>query len=42
MTTVKCPNCERETEINIAKAVDDEGEVFMCEHCGFTFRYAPK
>ena len=42
MTIVKCPKCGQDTEINIAKAVDEEGEVFKCEHCGFHFRYTEK
>lgn len=36
---VKCPKCQRETEIDIAKAIDENGEVFMCEHCNYPFRY---
>ena len=36
---VKCPKCKCETEINIAKAIDENGEVFMCEHCRYPFRY---
>ena len=42
MTTIKCPKCQQEVEINIAKAVDEEGEVFRCPHCNCEFRYAPK
>ena len=40
MEKVKCVNCGKDAEINIAKALDSEGEVFRCEHCGFIFRYA--
>ena len=42
MTRIKCPKCQQEVEINIAKAVDEEGEVFRCPHCNCEFRYAPK
>ena len=42
MTIVKCPNCQNENEIDIARAIDEEGEAFRCKHCGFPFRYATK
>ena len=42
MEIVKCPKCKCDTEINIAKAVDENGEVFTCRCCGFYFRYAKK
>ena len=35
MEIVKCPKCHQDTEINIANAADEEGEVFTCEHCGY-------
>lgn len=41
MTIIKCPKCHQDTEINLAHARDEEGEVFTCEHCGYPFRYAP-
>ena len=42
MIIVKCPKCKCDTEINIAKAVDENGEVFSCGCCGFQFRYTEK
>lgn len=39
---VKCPKCHHDTEFNIADAVDENGEVFVCEHCGYLFRYADR
>ncbi len=42
MTIIKCPKCGKDTLINIAKAYDEEGESFACDHCQFIFRYAPK
>ena len=39
---VKCVNCGNETPIDISKAIDTEGEVFKCVHCGFIFRYTLK
>ena len=40
MNKVKCPKCQNETIIDIAKAVDENGEEFRCTNCGFIFRYA--
>ena len=40
MTIIKCPKCKSETEINISKAVDEYGEVFACNSCGYKFRFA--
>ena len=41
MITVKCPKCNNDVEINIAKACDEEGETFHCDKCNFIFRFAP-
>lgn len=37
MTIVKCPKCQGDNKINIAHAIDEEGKVFRCKHCGFPF-----
>lgn len=42
MEHVKCVRCGHENEINIAKAVDTQGEEFRCENCGLIFRYTNK
>ena len=42
MDIVKCINCGHDVEINIAKAVDEDGEEFRCDNCGFIFRYTKK
>lgn len=42
MKTVKCVKCGAENEIDISKALDEDGEVFRCGHCGYPFRYADK
>ena len=42
MEYVKCVKCGKETEIDIAKAVDEDAEVFRCQHCGFKFMYTHK
>lgn len=42
MIKIKCPKCGKEVEINIAKAVDELGEVFKCPHCKYEFRYVDK
>ena len=39
MEKIQCPKCKQETSINIAKAVDEHGEEFRCEKCGYIFRY---
>lgn len=39
MKKIKCPKCQEETTIDIAKAVDESGEEFVCEHCGYHFHY---
>ena len=40
--TMKCINCNNDVEIDIAKAIDEEGEVFHCPCCGFIFSYTDK
>jgi DNA-directed RNA polymerase subunit RPC12/RpoP len=42
MEHVKCVKCGYDVEINIAKAIDEEGEVFRCPNCGFKFRYTDR
>lgn len=42
MEYVKCVKCGKETEINISDAIDADGEVFKCQHCGYPFRYVHK
>lgn len=42
MTKVKCPKCGKEVVIDIAKCVDELGEVHKCPKCGFVFRYVEK
>jgi DNA-directed RNA polymerase subunit RPC12/RpoP len=40
MDKIKCAKCGKETEIDISKAIDADGEVLKCNHCGYPFRYA--
>jgi len=40
MTIIKCPKCDSKVLIDIAKAVDEHGELFKCNNCNYTFRYA--
>ena len=42
MNQIKCPKCKQLTTLNIARTIDEEGEVFKCEHCGWPFRYTNK
>ena len=39
---INCPKCHKETEFFLSDAVDEHGEVFKCQHCGFYFRYATR
>ena len=40
MTIIKCPKCNATLQINIAKALDEHGEVFECPKCNYLIRYA--
>ena len=40
--TIKCPKCDAAVEINIAQAVDEDGEVFVCPKCNYQMRYTEK
>ena len=42
MKQVKCAKCGTDVTIDIAKAVDENGEVFVCPNCGFKFRFTEK
>ena len=42
MEKVECVNCGHIVTIDIAKAIDENGEVFKCPNCGLTFRYTAK
>ena len=38
--TVVCPKCEQRTTFNlIMDAIDEEGEFYCCQHCGWPFHY---
>lgn len=36
---INCPKCNYPVEINIAKALDEDAETYLCPHCSFIFRY---
>lgn len=38
--TIKCPKCHQDTEINLVDSITDDGEVFVCNHCKWPFRYS--
>jgi DNA-directed RNA polymerase subunit RPC12/RpoP len=42
MKYVKCPKCGKEVKLDVAKTIDEEGEVFKCDHCNWPFRYVQK
>lgn len=39
---IKCPKCGKETSFKLNEAIDEEGEVFICNHCKWPFRYTKK
>jgi len=42
MIKVSCPKCKHENELYISNALDEHGEVYKCESCGYLFRYTEK
>lgn len=40
MTLVTCPKCKNLIEVDISKAVDENGEEYMCSNCNYVIRYA--
>ena len=42
MLTIKCPKCHKEVKLDIANTIDENGEVYVCEHCNWPFRYTEK
>lgn len=42
MKIIKCPKCKKDVEINIAKSITSDGEVFKCPHCKYKFRYTER
>ena len=40
LKTIICPKCGQDTSFNImSDAIDEEGEVYRCQHCGWPFHY---
>jgi len=38
--TVCCPKCGRQTSFDPPRdAIDEEGEFYRCQHCGWPFHY---
>ena len=38
--TVCCPKCGRQTSFAFpSDAIDEEGEFYRCQHCGWPFHY---
>lgn len=42
MKIIKCPKCNKDVKIDIAKSISDDGEVFVCPHCRYKLRYVDK
>jgi len=39
-STITCPKCGQETSFNMpGDAIDEQGEVYRCQHCGWPFYY---
>ena len=36
---INCPKCGKETEFFTRDAISEDGEVFMCKHCKWPFRF---
>jgi len=39
---IECPKCHEKTELMLTEAVDELGEVFKCNHCGYLIMYVEK
>ena len=38
--TIVCPKCGQKTSFNmLSDAIDEEGEFYRCQHCGWVFHY---
>ena len=38
--TIVCPKCGQRTSFNLIQdAIDEEGEFYRCQHCGWPFHY---
>lgn len=35
----KCPKCGKDTIVDLSHSISEDGEVFVCEHCKWPFRY---
>lgn len=41
--TIDCPKCKNPTSFEMMKdAIDSEGEVYRCQHCGWPFRFTDR
>ena len=36
---INCPKCHKETEFFTQTSISEDGEVYRCQHCGWSFRY---
>ena len=41
MHLINCPHCNKQVQIILSNALDEEGETYMCPECRKLFRYAP-
>lgn len=40
--TILCVHCHKDVSVDISRAYDEDGEVFICPHCGKMFRFCLK
>ena len=41
-TVINCPKCGEPNTIKLSNAIDELGEVFICNYCNWKFRYVNK
>ena len=39
---IECPKCKKEVPLDVQNALDEDGEVYRCPHCGWKFRYTAR
>jgi len=37
MEKIECVKCGKDIELDVSKALDENGEIYVCPHCGQKF-----
>ena len=37
MEKIECVKCGKDIELDVSKALDESGEIYVCPHCGQKF-----